>query len=81
MDVASIAQQDRQPQGGYMPTTVWQAGQTITDRLAFLVPTDLDKTALRLRIGVVRSGNGTPEPVTDATGTLQTDPFVVLVVR
>jgi hypothetical protein len=76
-----IAQQDRQPQGGYAPTTSWQAGQTITDRLAFLVPTDLDKANLRLRIGVVRSGNGTPEPVTDATGTLLTDPFVVLEVR
>ena len=76
-----IAQQDRQPVGGYVPTTTWQAGQVITDRLAFILPPDLDKTTLRLRIGVVRAGNGTPEPIADADRKLLNEPFVIVDVR
>jgi hypothetical protein len=38
-----LAQQDRQPLGGYRPTTSWQPGEPITDRFAFphhLLPAD-----------------------------------------
>ncbi|MBX3081241.1 MAG: phospholipid carrier-dependent glycosyltransferase [Anaerolineae bacterium] len=73
-----LAQQDRQPLGGYAPTTAWQVGSTSTDHLAFLIPRELDKSALRLRIGVVRPGNNAPESVVDADGKPIADPFVIV---
>jgi hypothetical protein len=69
-----IAQQDRPPVGGYAPTSGWQPGETVTDRLFFPVAAgQMD----RLRVGWV-GGDGAPLPVTDSDGAALPDPFVLL---
>lgn len=46
-----LAQQDRQPLGGYLPTSQWQAGEQVTDRLAFDLPEGIGPGEVTLRIG------------------------------
>ncbi|MBX3064935.1 MAG: hypothetical protein KF726_18275 [Anaerolineae bacterium] len=53
-----IAQQDRQPIGGYAPTSTWQPGQEFTDRL--MLPLPANTTPAALRIGWVDPATGKP---------------------
>ena len=47
-----LGQQDRQPLGGYAPTSGWAIGETVTDRFAF--PLADGQTATAVRIGWYR---------------------------
>lgn len=73
-----IAQQDRQPQGGYAPTETWQTGEPVTDRLLFLTDTPPDPETWRLRVGWVDAATGELLPVTDADGNALPEPYVTL---
>jgi hypothetical protein len=46
-----LAQQDRQPLGGYYPTSDWRPGETVTDRLAFTLPQGVESGDVMLRVG------------------------------
>jgi hypothetical protein len=71
-----VAQQDRQPQGGYAPTSGWRAdGTTVIDRLFF---PGVGGAGLRLRIGWVNPATGERLPVMDRTGKVIPEGYVVL---
>jgi hypothetical protein len=36
-----VLQQDRQPVGGFVPTTAWEPGELIRDNFGFIIPADL----------------------------------------
>jgi hypothetical protein len=71
-----VQQQDRPPQGGYAPRSVWQVGDEIKDYLFF--PVEADLNARQLRIGVIDPVNRMPVPVTDPAGQPLSDPFVLI---
>lgn len=74
---AIVAQQDRQPQGGYAPTETWVAGQVVTDRLLLLANAP-DPQTWRLRVGWVEPQTGTLLPATDSAGKPLPEAFVML---
>lgn len=76
---AIVAQQDRQPQGGYLPITAWPPGQRVTDRLFFPIPGE--RKGWNLRIGWVDSTTGQPLTVTTTAGVPVPDPFVIVSLR
>jgi len=53
-----VAQSDFVPGGGLLPTTAWQAGQTVHDRFAVRLPPDLPPGNYRLRVGLYRPSDG-----------------------
>lgn len=69
-----LAQQDRAPVGGYRPTSTWEAGETITDRLFF---PGISGDNLRLRIGYINAA-GERLPTFDPTGEAISDNFVLI---
>jgi hypothetical protein len=69
-----VAQQDRQPLGGYAPTSTWTPGTTGTDRLYFPIMTEV----VQVRIGWVDPTNGERLPVFGANGERLTEDFVLL---
>jgi hypothetical protein len=77
-DGAIIAQQDRQPQGGYVPTSTWKVGEVVTDRLFLPFPTGSIPQNWRLRIGFTDPNTGKPLPVTAPDGKLASESFVLL---
>jgi len=71
-----VAQQDRAPSGGYLPTSSWIAGETrVTDRLFF---PGVIGDRLRLRVGWVDPLTGNLLPTVDAAGSEVPDRFVLL---
>lgn len=68
-----IAQQDRQPQGGYRATSGWRTGETVTDRLFFQAQGE------SVRIGWVQDGR--PLAVTRGDGTVLAEEYVVIAVE
>ncbi|MEO8607548.1 MAG: hypothetical protein ABI690_06690 [Chloroflexota bacterium] len=70
-----IAQQDRQPQGGYMPTSTWKMGESVTDRLYF---PGLKGDDLRLRIGWVDPATQNLLPMVDRDGNAVPDNFILV---
>ncbi|MBW4436665.1 MAG: phospholipid carrier-dependent glycosyltransferase [Pleurocapsa minor GSE-CHR-MK-17-07R] len=73
-----IAQQDRQPLGGYSPAESWDLDARVTDRAFFPVDPAL---ADSLRIGWVFSATGERLPVRDPQDTPVTDGFIVVPLR
>lgn len=71
-----IQQQDRPPQGGYLPTSLWQPNEAITDYLYFPLPEATDTNGWQIRIGWVN--NGERLPVMDGNGVAVTDSFILL---
>ncbi|MBE7512280.1 MAG: hypothetical protein HS103_05620 [Anaerolineales bacterium] len=69
------AQQDRQPLGGYRPTTTWEVGEAITDRLFF--PVGGVGKGWRLRIGLP-DGAGGLRPITAPDGGALAERFLVI---
>jgi hypothetical protein len=69
-----LAQQDRQPQGGYEPTSEWSVGDTVTDRLYF--PAIIQWSAVR--IGWVNPNSGERLATVNADGTATPDGFVII---
>lgn len=72
-----LAQQDRQPLGGYAPTSSWMPGALITDRL--FLPLTRGASVSALRIGFV-DPTGVRLPVFDAAGKTLADGFVLLAI-
>lgn len=70
-----LAQQDRQPLGGYAPTSGWKPGQTVTDRLVF---PGAFPPSVRLRIGWVNPAAGQRLPAFSPGGAPLAEDFVVL---
>jgi hypothetical protein len=52
------AQSDSIPGGGLLPMTSWQAGETITDRLAIRLPPDLPPGLYEVRAGIYHPVSG-----------------------
>ena len=66
-DGAKIAQHDRPPADGHLPTTLWQPGDLVLDvhPLADLTP---DPARDQLRVGLYRADTGAGLSVIDAAG-------------
>ncbi len=66
-DGAKIAQHDRPPADGHLPTTLWQPGDLVLDvhPLAEITP---DPARDQLRVGLYRADTGDGLPVLDAEG-------------
>ncbi len=62
-----IAGADAPPVNGYRPTTSWQAGETVTDRKAFLLPVDLPPGSYLLEVGMYDPATGERVPLGRAT--------------
>jgi hypothetical protein len=73
-----IAQQDRQPQGGYTPTSAWNPGEPITDYLFFPLPPNTDTSDWQVRIGWINPANGERFDISDPAGTPVPDGFILL---
>ncbi|MCC6616863.1 MAG: hypothetical protein IT320_25545 [Anaerolineae bacterium] len=73
-----VAQQDRAPQGGIAPTSVWEHGRQVTDRLYF----PIDKTRItgdwRLRVGWIDPTSGELLETTSADGNPVADRLILL---
>ena len=59
-----VAQNDLQPVGGFAPTGGWATGSAITDRHGILLPDDLPPGEYVLRLGMYRSNDQSPVPIT-----------------
>lgn len=53
-----VGQRDSQPMSGFRPTSHWEPGEMITDRIGIRVPEGADSDHLRVRIGLYSPGNG-----------------------
>jgi hypothetical protein len=51
MEGGLLTQQDRQPLGGFYPTSRWRPGEPITDRLAFTLPNGIRAGEVRVQVG------------------------------
>jgi hypothetical protein len=70
-----VAQQDRQPQGGYAPTSSWKMGETVIDHLYF---PDVKGDGLRLRVGWVDPATQNLLPTIDRDGKAVPDNFILI---
>ncbi len=59
-----VAQNDMPPQSGFAPTSQWQPGAEITDRHGVILPGNLPPGEYTVRVGLYRSDNQAPVPVT-----------------
>jgi hypothetical protein len=71
-----VAQQDRQPQGGYAPTSSWT--ESVTDRLFFPLPPNRDMSGWQVRIGWVDPTSGERLAVFDPNGAPIADGFILI---
>jgi hypothetical protein len=69
-----VAQQDRQSQGGYAPTSAWLPGEPVMDYLMFPV----SNAEGQIRVGVVDPATGEPLPAFAPDGERLADNFVLL---
>jgi len=63
------AQTDTEPQAGFKPTTEWQAGERIADRVGIALPPQLASGRYHLVGGLYDSQSGVREPAVAANGT------------
>ena len=75
-----IQQQDRLPQGGYAPTSTWQADEQIHDYLFFPIE-NMNATGWQIRIGYIDLTTGERLPVTNEAGEPIVEGFVLLPVN
>jgi hypothetical protein len=67
---AIVAQVDEGPQQGAYPTSLWVAGEIVTDRRTLHLPGNLPADVNRLRVGFYRQENGDFLAVNGDTGLL-----------
>ncbi len=72
-----ILQQDRQPVGGFKPTTAWEPGELIRDNFGFIIPADLPPGEYQLGTAVYSWPSLERLPVTGPDGADEGD-FVTL---
>lgn len=70
---ANLAQADGQPIGAQYPTSVWDAGERITDPHVMLIPPVAAPGSYRLRVGLYVLETGERLPVLDANGQILSD--------
>lgn len=63
-----VAQRDSEPLGGSRPTTTWNVGETVTDRVGLLLPTDLLPGDYELLVGMYDPETLERLPLLDASG-------------
>ena len=61
-----VAQQDSEPVGGLRPTTTWDEGEVVHDRVGVLLPTDLPAGEYQILVGMYRPESGERLPITIA---------------
>jgi hypothetical protein len=69
-----VAQQDRQPQGGYKSTSAWLPGEPVMDYLMFPVLVEDGQ----IRLSVIDPATGEPLPAFSPDGERLADNFVLL---
>jgi 4-amino-4-deoxy-L-arabinose transferase-like glycosyltransferase len=75
-----ISQRDREPVGGWRPTTGWQAGELISDHHGLLIPEDVLDGEYELVVGMYEL-EGDRLPVLDDAGQVIGDKVLLGVVR
>jgi hypothetical protein len=63
-----VGQQDGPPQAGRFPTSWWDPGDTIYDRISIPLPSGLAPGSYQLEVGLYRPDTGERLAVVDATG-------------
>lgn len=63
-----VGQRDSPPVNGFRPTSSWQVGDEVTDRIGIRVPVGPFAAPLRIRIGLYDPADGTRLLVTGPTG-------------
>ena len=59
-----VTQNDQQPQGGFAPTRGWQAGSAMTDHHGLILPAELPAGEYVVQVGLYRSDDQSPVPIT-----------------
>jgi hypothetical protein len=62
------AQTDMPPRGGFAPTSQWQTNSTLSDKHGLILPVNLPADEYTVRVGLYRSDDQTPLPVTGGIG-------------
>lgn len=73
-----IAQADHQPQGGVYPTSIWDAGEQVSDRFTIAVPEEIQPGNYILRIGWYDAKTGARLFVYDTNNQLLGDSFTLV---
>jgi hypothetical protein len=73
-----MTQNDMPPRGGFAPTGSWPTGSILTDGHGLILPGNLSPGAYTLRVGLYRSDNQAPVPVTQGSQILQDAIGIVL---
>lgn len=58
-DGTPLAQADRQPTGGFFPTSAWQPGDLVPDSVPLAIPADLPTGDYQVLVGLYDVGSGT----------------------
>ena len=75
---AIVAQQDRAPWGGSLPTSAWVPGATVQDRLFFPFENPGDTSKWQIRVGYIDPSTGQRLPAWTSDGKPMPDEFVLL---
>jgi hypothetical protein len=62
-DGTLIAQDDHQPRGGFLPTSIWREGLVLPDRYTIVVPHDAQPGTYSLVAGMYNLESGVRLPV------------------
>jgi hypothetical protein len=73
-----VAQNDMPPRGGFAPTGGWPADSTLSDPHGLTLPGDVPPGEYTLRVGMYRSDNQAPVPVTQGNRLLPDARGIVL---
>lgn len=74
----AFAQNDETPRGGAYPTSVWAAGERVSDEHVLTWPAGITPPPLTLYLGVYRSADGIRLPVVDGQGRVVPNGEVIL---
>ena len=73
-----VAQADSQPRANQYPTSIWDAGEQISDMYELALPADLPSGDYRLQVGMYRLATGERLPAQRANGEVWPDNAILL---
>lgn len=73
-----VAQADSQPRANQYPTSIWDAGEQISDMYELALPADLPSGDYRLQVGMYRLATGERLPAQQANGEVWPDNAILL---